>query len=194
MNQRKRAADGREKRQEVTKFEVGQYVLLKYPNKLPDKLAALYRGPMEIVAMDRPDIVKVRDLTTDKVSVVHTSRLRLFRHPAEMTLEELEVLGIDVDDYFVDGIVDHEERGQNVKNWKFRVRWLGYAPDEDSCLNWNEVKDWPDWISIVNYGTQIWLKIMQESTDKGRYPGKRIYFSQMLQEFGYTLRKLGFGH
>ena len=32
-NQQKRAADGREKRQEVAKFEVGQYVLLKYPNK-----------------------------------------------------------------------------------------------------------------------------------------------------------------
>ena len=46
---------------------------------------------MEIVAIDRPDIVKVRDLTTDKVSVVRTSRLRLFRHPAEMTPEELEV-------------------------------------------------------------------------------------------------------
>jgi hypothetical protein len=73
-NQRKRAADGREKCQEVTKFE-GQYVLLKYPNKPPDKLSALYRGPMEIVAMERPDIIKVRDLTTDKVSVVHTSRL-----------------------------------------------------------------------------------------------------------------------
>ena len=43
-NQRKRAADGREKRQEVTKFEVGQYVLLKSPNKSPDKLSSLYRG------------------------------------------------------------------------------------------------------------------------------------------------------
>ena len=62
----------------MTKFEVGQYLLLKYPNKPPDKLSALHRGPMEIVAMDRPDIIKVRDLTTDKVSV-HTSRLQLFR-------------------------------------------------------------------------------------------------------------------
>ncbi len=141
-NQRKRASDGREKRQEVTKFEVGQYVLLKYPNKPPDKLSALYRGPIEIVAIDRPDIIKVRDLTTDKVSVVHTSRLRLFRHPAEMTPEELEVLaGIDVDEYFVESIIDHEERGRNVKNWKFRVRWSGYEPDEDSWLNWNAVKD-----------------------------------------------------
>ena len=47
-NQRKRAAGGREKRQEVTKVEVGQYVLLKHPIKPPDKLSALYRGPMEI--------------------------------------------------------------------------------------------------------------------------------------------------
>ena len=73
-------------------------------NKPPNKLSALYRGSMEIVAMeivamDRLDIVKVRDLTMDKVSVVNSSRLRLFRHPAEMTPEELEVLaGIDVDE------------------------------------------------------------------------------------------------
>ena len=55
---------------------------------------------MKIVAIDRPDIIKDRDLTTDKVSIDHTSRLCLFKHPAEMSLEELEVLaGIDVDEY-----------------------------------------------------------------------------------------------
>jgi len=37
--------------------------------------------------------------------------------PAEMIPEELEVLaGIDVDEYFVESIIDHEERGRNVKN------------------------------------------------------------------------------
>jgi len=67
-----------------------------------------------------PDIIKVRDLTTDKVSVVHTSRLRLFKHSAEMIPEELEVLaGIDVDENFVESIVDHEERDRNLKNSKF---------------------------------------------------------------------------
>ena len=59
-----------------------------------------------------------------------------------MTPEELEVLaGIHVE-YFVESIVDHEERGRNVTNWKFRVRWLEYEPDENSWLNWNAVKDW----------------------------------------------------
>jgi len=33
---------------------------------------------------------------------------------------------------------------------------------------------------------------MEETIDKGRYPGKRIFFSQVLQDFGYTFRKLGF--
>jgi hypothetical protein len=105
-NQRKRSADGQAKSKNVTKFEVGDYVLLQYPNKPPDKLSGLYRGPMEIISVDRPDIIKVRDLTTDKVSSVHTSRLRPFRHPAEMTKEEIEVLSaVDLDEYYVEKIV-----------------------------------------------------------------------------------------
>jgi len=91
-NQRKRAADGRVKSKKVTIFEVGQFVLLQYPSRPPDKLSGLYRGPLEIVAIDRPDIIKVKDLTTNKISSVHTSRLRIFRHPTEMTREEIEVL------------------------------------------------------------------------------------------------------
>ena len=66
-----------------------------------------------------------------------------------MIHEELEVqAGIDVDKYFVESIVDHEERGWNVKNRKFRVRWSGYQPDEDSRLNWNAVKDLVLWTNL----------------------------------------------
>ena len=73
--------------------------------------------PTSLIAIDRPDIIKVRDLTTDKVSSVHTSRLRPFRHPAEMTKEEIEVLStVDLDEYYVEKIVD-------------------------SWLNWTAVKD-----------------------------------------------------
>ena len=126
----------------MTKFEVGDYVLLQYPNKPPDKLSGLYRGPMEIISIDRIDIIKVRDLTTDKVSSVHTSRLRPFRHPAEMTKEEIEVLSaVDLDEYYVEKIVAHEGKGRNPKNWKFKVRWFGYEPEEDTWLNWTAVKD-----------------------------------------------------
>ena len=74
-NQRKRSSDGQVKSKKVTKFEVGNYVLRQYPNKPPDKVSGLYRGPMEIISIHHPDIIKVRELTIDKVSCVHTSRL-----------------------------------------------------------------------------------------------------------------------
>jgi len=93
----------------VKKFELGQYVLLKYPKKPLDKLSTLYRGTMEIVAMDLPVIVKVRDLTMDKVSIVHTSK------------NWKKLAGIHVDEYFVEKIVDHEEQARSFKNWKFCV-------------------------------------------------------------------------
>ena len=97
---------------------------------------------MKIVAIDRSDIIKDIDLTTDKVSIDHTSRLCLFKHPAEITSEDLKVLaGIGVDEYFVEKIVDHDEQGRSFKHWKFRVRKEGYEPDKDSWLYWNEVKD-----------------------------------------------------
>ena len=59
-----------------------------------------------------------------------------------MTREEIEVLlSIDLDEYYVDKIVEHEEKGKNPKNWKFKVRWVGYEPEEDSWLNWTAAKD-----------------------------------------------------
>ena len=46
---------------DVTKFVAGNNVLLTYPNRPPNKLAGMYHGPMVNIAIDRPDLVKVRD-------------------------------------------------------------------------------------------------------------------------------------
>ena len=40
----------------------------------------LYRGSMKIVTIHRSNIVKVRYLTTNKVSSVHNRRLQISRH------------------------------------------------------------------------------------------------------------------
>ena len=29
----------------------------------------------------------------------------------------------------------------NPKKWKFRVRWLGYEPEDDTMLDWAAIKD-----------------------------------------------------
>ena len=86
-HQRKRSVDGGPKNLEVTKFAAGDYVLLTYPNRPPNKLAGMYGGTMVITAMDCPDLVKVRDLVTNKESVVHANLLRPFKHPKSIPKE-----------------------------------------------------------------------------------------------------------
>ena len=54
---------------EVTNFAAGDYILLTYPNRPPYKLAGMYRGPMVITSIDRPDLIKVRDLVSNKESM-----------------------------------------------------------------------------------------------------------------------------
>ena len=76
--------------------------MLQYPNRPPNKLAGLYRGPLVIVAIERPDIITVKDLISKKVRKEHTSRLRLFRHPANMGIEEIAALAaVDLDEFYV---------------------------------------------------------------------------------------------
>ena len=52
----------------------------------------MYRGPMIITVMDRPNLVKVKDLITNRESVGHDGRLRPFKHPKDMSLEIMESL------------------------------------------------------------------------------------------------------
>jgi hypothetical protein len=95
-----------------------------------------------IVAIERPDIISVKDLVTNKVMKVHTSRLRLFRHPANMGIEEISALAaVDLDEFYVEKIINHVELGKDPKKWRFRVRWQGYEPEDDTWLEWSAVKD-----------------------------------------------------
>jgi hypothetical protein len=97
---------------------------------------------MVITAVDRPDLIEVQDLISDRKMVVHTSRLRVFRHPKEMTRQEIEALAaVDLDEFHVEKIVEHRGKGKDPKKWEFRVRWLGYEPDDDTWLKWTAVKD-----------------------------------------------------
>ena len=135
-NQRKRGVDGGRKEEEVTNFT------FTYPNRPPNKLAGMYRGPMVITVMDRPDLVKVKDLITNRESLVHASRLRPFKHPKDMSAEKIESLvAADLDEFYVEKIIGHTGAGKNPKRWKFRVRWRGYEPEDDTMLDWAAVKD-----------------------------------------------------
>ena len=83
----------------------------------------MYRGPMVITVMDLPDLVKVKDLITNRESLVHASCLRPFRHPKDMSEEKIESLAAeDLNDFYVEKIIGHTGTGKKPKRWNFRVR------------------------------------------------------------------------
>jgi hypothetical protein len=141
-HKRKRTRSGQVLVLPSSSVEVGSYVLLRYPNRPPNKLSGLYRGPLVVTKKERDDIIEVLDLISNKTLQVHMDRVMPFETSPEVSQSKLlELAGVDVDEFVVDHIVDHRENGRKIKNWEFLVRWQGYEPSEDSWLGWNEVKN-----------------------------------------------------
>jgi len=113
--QHKRTIDGGEKANKVVKFHVVIYVLLQ-SQSTTENVSGLNRGPLIIVAIKRPDIITVKDLISNKVMEVHTSRL--FRHPANKGMEEISALAaVDLDEFY-EKILSHVELGKRSKEMK----------------------------------------------------------------------------
>ena len=81
------------------------------------------------------------------------NRIRPYKNPKRMPKEgEIETLAAtDLEEFYVEKIIGHSGTGKNPKEWKFRVRWLGYEPEDDTMLDWAAVKDLDGqlWTSIV---------------------------------------------
>jgi len=148
-HQRKRSVDGGPKNLEVTKFAVGDYVLLTYPNRPPNKLAGMYRGPVVITVMDRQDLVKVRDLITNKESMVHANRLRPFKH-------QQKLLAI-------------QARARIPRNGNFVCVGLDTSRKTISCWTGQRSRTWKGWMSSVRrILISIWDELMYLGVKSGR--------------------------
>ena len=115
-HQRKRSVDGGPKNLEVTKFAPGE---ANVSQSSAQQVAGMYRGPKVVTSIDRPDLIKVRDLITSKESMVLANRIRTFKHPKE----KIETLAAtDLEEFYVEKAIGHS--GMNPKKLKFRVRWI----------------------------------------------------------------------
>jgi hypothetical protein len=63
--------------QNESELTVCQFVLSQDPNRPPNKLSGLYRGPLVITAIECPDMIKVKDLITYLVDFVNFDTLRI---------------------------------------------------------------------------------------------------------------------
>ena len=118
-------------------YENGEYVLVSYPERPPTKLHPKWRGPMVVVGHTN-HVYECQDLNDMKLQKVHISRLKPYR--VERTDDPLAVAAVDSAEYVVDRIVDQRVDGPRGQ-WRFRVRWRGYEPDQDSWLPIQELRE-----------------------------------------------------
>ena len=127
-----------------TEYEVGDYVLISYTNRPPSKLTARWRGPLLVIAKEG-NTYDCQDLCTLRIQRMDISRLKLFQSGISVT-EMKELAARDSDEFVVEFIVDHRNKGLGKKKFlksdlEFKVRWLGYDECDDSWIPYSEAKD-----------------------------------------------------
>jgi hypothetical protein len=117
-------------------FSVGDLVLVKYPNRPPNKLSSKWRGPFRILAQLSHSTFKLQHLASLKECVQHVSMLKLFDASRS---DPVAIAAVDDNEYEVEAIVDH--RGTTKRTLQFKVRWIGYPPSQDSWLPLRDVNE-----------------------------------------------------
>jgi hypothetical protein len=121
-----------------TKYDIGDYVLVSYPGRTPDKFMSTWRGPLIIMDVEN-QTYHCRDLITNKVIPYFIDRLKPYRGSNDIDPKSLSMA--DKEEFYVDSIVDHTGDPKQKKSLKFRVRWLGYSPDEDTWEPYKTVRE-----------------------------------------------------
>ena len=132
--------------EETTVYEKGSYVLLAWPDdrlnlRRPTKLDSLYRGPYKVIDV-RAGIYTLLDLVSGKSlppKGVHS--LKPFLYDPART-DPVEVALRDYPEHFmVQQIIDFKGVWTRVKTLRFRVRWIGYTPEQDTWESWEFLRD-----------------------------------------------------
>ena len=128
-------------------FEPGTYVLAEHRmNSLrrgpASKLLPFLRGPMLVKAKEPLGMYTLQDIVTQRLAKYHESKLRRYRYDPR-TLTPLEVAVSDIPDEYIPeqclGVIG-DPRGPK-KDLRFKIRWAGYGPENDTEEPWANVKD-----------------------------------------------------
>jgi hypothetical protein len=113
-------------------FPVNSYVLYRLPDNSRTKMQMPKADPFIVVSI-LGDKYSIQDLLTHKVIDTHnSSNLTEFRYDPSFGLNPIEVAACNAGEIFVDKIVDHTGNVRQRSEMKFRVRWKGYTPDDDT--------------------------------------------------------------
>jgi hypothetical protein len=122
-----------------TTFEVGELVLVSYPDRPPDKLTSPWRGPLVVQRVENQTYF-CQDLVTLHVAPFFVDRLKRFTSTSEMQYDPQSLAALDRDERVVEAIVGHKGNPNNRKDMTFLTRWKGEEPAEDTWEPWDTVK------------------------------------------------------
>ena len=80
----------------------------------------------------------MQDLTTLKTYRRHVKMLKKFK--AVDGVDPVDIAGMDQNEALVEAVVDADVPTNRTAAWKFRVRWTGYGPEDDTWEDWETVK------------------------------------------------------
>ena len=125
--------------QNPTTFDVGELVLVSYPERPPDKLTSIWRGPM-VVQRVESQTYYCQDLLSLAVVPFFISRLKKFYHTDRENKNIHALAARDKDERIVECITDHTGKPEQRKLMTFKVHWVGDEPGEESWEPWSVVR------------------------------------------------------
>ena len=126
----------------ITSYEVGQYVLIEYPNIMrtgpENKLLPILKGPARIIKKSDESRYTVEDLVTRRAKDYHISALRPYNMDLELQKAPLFYAIRDHHNhYLVDRITAHKGKPSSKSKMSFLVHWVGY--DNPTWERWKQV-------------------------------------------------------
>jgi hypothetical protein len=121
-----------------TVFETGSYVLLDPASGKPkSRLHSRKAGPYKVVGHEF-NTYTLFNLVSKKEFRVNIKRLHPFFFD-ENRVNPQEVAAFDEEEFLVESIMDHRGNFNQKGTLEFKVRWLGYAPSEDTWEPWRSI-------------------------------------------------------
>jgi hypothetical protein len=106
------------------------------------KYASWWRGPYIITdkwTTEQKIIYTIKNLISGKLYKVDVMHIKPYYYDPTKSVSPLNIAAKDIDEYVVDHIVTHDFSDPN--NHKWRVRWAGYDPEEDTWEPFEHLKD-----------------------------------------------------